>query len=211
MYDDDAVGAVRSPYWMVNTFELTAEVWDYVKFSSEFWGKKMESTGAQSPVYASEVPFRAMDWQVYFAENEWGLNAASAQCMQSFRVAINKNLADIQCFGSDDIQSLHNQQFTTEWDFEALYSSSTLRDYVADSSKKAVRFELINDDETAIVAGQVFPSMYVDLMKVWFKEWSKTDSANDIVKQTLWYTWQYDADTSAQIEILLLNTNATWY
>jgi hypothetical protein len=30
--------------------------------------------------------------------------------------------------------------------------------------------------------------MFVDLAKVGFKEWTKTDANNDIVKQTLGYT-----------------------
>jgi hypothetical protein len=49
------------------------------------------------------------------------------------------------------------------------------------------------------------------LAKVGFKEWTKTDANNDIVKQTLGYTWQYDNSTSMQIEVLLLNDNWIWY
>ena len=211
LYDDDPIGSKYAPYSMINTFELTAEVGDYVKFSAEFWGKKMQDAGTLSPVYATENPFLATDANVFFGDTEADLNTATAQCMQNFRVAINKNLTDIQCFGSDDIDTLHNQQFTTEGDFEALYSSETLRDWVIDSEKKATRFEVVVDSATPLVAGQVFPSMFVDLMKVGFKEWTKTDTNNDITKQTLGYSGQYDTNTSAQIEVLLLNDNATGY
>jgi hypothetical protein len=34
--------------------------------------------------------------------------------MQNFRIAINKNLTDVQCFGSTDIEALYNQQFGVE-------------------------------------------------------------------------------------------------
>ena len=211
LYDDDPVAAVKSTYSMINTFELSAEVGDYVKFTAEFRGQKMEAGGSLSPAYSDENPFLASMANVYFATNEAALNAATASCMQNFKLNINKNLTDIQCFGSQDIDSLHNQQFTTEWDFEALYTDEVLRDYVIDSDKKACRFEIINDEATALVALQIFPSILCDFSKVWFKEWTKTDSNNDIVKQTLWYSGQYDNATSMQVEILLINDNNTWY
>jgi hypothetical protein len=114
LYDDDPVAAAKAVYSMINTFEISTEVGDYAKFTAEFRGKQMESTSGLSPSYSDENPFLAKDAFVYFAANEAGLNAATAQCMQNFRLAINKNLTDIQCFGSQDIDSLHNQQFTTE-------------------------------------------------------------------------------------------------
>ena len=53
------------------------------------------------------------------------LDEAEEVCMQNFRIAISKNLADIQCFGSTDIDAMYNQQFGVEGDFEALYNSTT--------------------------------------------------------------------------------------
>jgi hypothetical protein len=64
----------------------------------------------------------------------------------------------------------------------------TLRDYVINSDKKACRFELINTSATALVTSQIFPSLIFDLAKVGFKEWTKTDTGNDIVKQTMGYS-----------------------
>jgi hypothetical protein len=34
--------------------------------------------------------------------------------MQNFRIAINKNLTDVQCFGDTDIADIYNQQFGIE-------------------------------------------------------------------------------------------------
>lgn len=150
LYDDDPVAGAKAPYCMVNSFELTCEVADYVKFSAEFMGKQMQTATAQNPAYADEAPFLASMAGVCFAANETGLNNASTQCMQNFRLTINKNLTDIQCFGSTDIDSLHNQQFTVDGDFEALYTSTTLRDYVINSEKKALRFFVENQNADAL-------------------------------------------------------------
>ena len=95
-------------------------------------------------------------------------------------------------------------------DFEALYTSTTLRDYVINSDKKALRFFAENTNADAL-ATWIYPAIYIDCMKVGLNEWTKTDSNNDIVKQTMWFTAQYDNATNATIEVLLLNSNSTGY
>jgi hypothetical protein len=133
------------------------------------------------------------------------LNDATEICMQNFRVAINKNLTDIQCFGSTDINALYNQQFGVEWDFEALYDSTTLRDMALNSSKKALRFY------AEFWTGDDFSAIFVDLMKVWLNEWTKTDNNNELTKQTMWFVGQYNNSDWATIEVVLINGNTTWY
>ena len=51
---------------------------------------------------------------VRFASNEAGLDSASEQCVQSFRIAVQKNLAEVQCFGETDVSDIYNQQFGIE-------------------------------------------------------------------------------------------------
>ena len=210
LYDDDPIAWSYAPYCMVNTFEISCEVSDYMKFNVAFMWKQMQSASAQTPAYSSEAPFTASMAWVRFANDESGLNSASEQCVQNFRLAINKNLTDIQCFGSTDVTDIYNQQFGIEWDFEAIYESTTLRDYVLNSQKKAVRFYAVNNNAQAL-ATWIYPSIYIDLMKVSFTEWTKTDSNDEIIKQTMWYTGQYSNDDATSIEILLLNSNSVWY
>lgn len=211
LYDDDPVAWSYAPYCMINNFELSCEVADYVKFSAEFMWKQMQAiNGTVTPAYATENEFTASMAWVKFASDEASLNSASEQCMQNFRIAINKNLTDVQCFGDTDIADIYNQQFGIEWDFEAVYESTTLRDYVLNSEKKAVRFYAINTNASAL-ATWIYPAIYVDLMKVWFSEWTKTDSNDEIIKQTMWFTGQYSNDDGTSIEVLLLNSDSTWY
>jgi len=210
IYDDDPIAGSYSPYCMISSFEISCNVAEYMKFSAEFTGKQMQTASAQTPAYASENPFTAsMSW-VRFASDESGLNSASEQCVQSFRIAVQKNLAEVQCFGQTDVTDIYNQQFGIEWDFEAVYESTTLRDYVLNSQKKAVRFYAVNTNATALATG-IYPSIYVDLMKAGFSSWSKTDSNDELIKQNMWFTGQYSTDAWTSIEILLLNGNSTWY
>ena len=210
IYDDDPVAWSYAPYCMINNFELSCNVGEYMKFSAEFMWKQIQTASAQTPAYLSEKWFTAsMSW-VRFASDESGLNSASEQCVQNFRISIAKNLAEVQCFGDTDIADIYNQQFGIEWDFEAIYESTTLRDYVLNSQKKAVRFYAVNKSAPALATG-IYPSIYVDLMKAGFNSWTKSDGNDEIVKQTMWFTGQYSTNDSTSIEILLLNSNSTWY
>jgi hypothetical protein len=46
-------------------------------------------------------------------------------------------------------------------------------------------------------------------MKVGLNEWTKTDSLNEVIKQTMGFSGQYDNATGATLEILLINGNST--
>lgn len=207
LYDIDPVASSYAPFCMLNSFEISCAVADYMKFSAEFQWKQMQaiSSDIPTPAYADEPAFTSSMAWVRFADSEAWLNDATEICMQNFRVAINKNLTDIQCFGSTDINALYNQQFGVEWDFEALYDSTTLRDMALNSSKKALRFY------AEFWTGDDFSAIFVDLMKVWLNEWTKTDNNNELTKQTMWFVGQYNNSDWATIEVVLINGNTTWY
>jgi hypothetical protein len=92
IYDDDPIAGSYAPYCMINNFEISCNVAEYMKFSADFIGKQMQTASAQTPAYASENPFTASMAGVRFASNEAGLDSASEQCVQSFRIAVSKNL-----------------------------------------------------------------------------------------------------------------------
>ena len=73
-----------------------------------------------------------------------------------------------------------------------------------------MRFYAVNGNATAL-ATWIYPSIYIDLMKVGMNEWSKSDGNDEIIKQTMGYTGQYNNDDGCSIEILLLNNNSTGY
>lgn len=206
LYGDDPVACAKAPYSVVTNLEINCEVADYVKFTCGFQGKKMEDVtpGTYTPAYADEIPFTASMAWVRVANDESGLNSATEVCMQSFRLAINKNIADMQCFWDTDVSAFYNQQLGIEGDFEAMYSDTDLRDYVINSAKKAIRFYVANTENglSAIV---------VDIMKAWLNSWTESDSNEELIRQTVWYTALYDNNAWTSIEILLINQNSVGY
>ncbi len=207
LYGDDPVASSYATYCVINSLEISCEVADFVKFKAEFQWKQMqaiESWSEPTPAYSDEPAFTAAMAWVRFANNEAWLNAATEICMQNFRIAINNNVTDMQCFWDTDVSAFYKQQFGIEWDFEAVYNDTDLRDYVINSSKKALRFYAENNSNG-------YSAMFIDVMKCGLNEWTPTDNNNEITKQTMWFTGQFDNATWTSIEILLFNSNSTGY
>ncbi len=216
LYGSDPVASERAAYCMIDSFEVEFQVGDFAHFTSKFLGKKLESTGAQTPVYTQDNAFLAKYASVKFADTEALLNAASASVVQRFKLGINKNLVDVQAFGDTDIASIHNQQFTINGDLEALYNATTFRDYVANSTKKACRIQAMNTGATPLfvatpTSDNVYPSIIIDMARLSFEEWSRSNENNGLVNQTMGFSGEFDVTTAMTLEVLLLNSNASAY
>ena len=181
-----------------------------MSFDVSYLGKKLATPATLTPAYTSANPFLAKHAHAYFATNEPLLNAATETVLQNFKLNINKNLVEIQGFGSTDIDSIYNQQFTLDGDMEALFDSVTLRNYVVNSDKKAMRIKIVNTDATALITG-IYPSIYIDLTKVGFIDRKKSEDLNGIVNQTMGFKAQYDSTTATAMEALLLNSTSATY
>lgn len=204
LYSSNPNGDYQCGYGMITNLNLTAEIGNYVKFEAGFMAKQKTSTTSQTPVYVENNYFLAKDTKIYFADTEAQLNWSSSVCMQSATINIEKNLKDTQCLWSVDIDSINNQNFDISWSFNAFYTDNTLLDYILNSDKKAVRFEMINSGATAL-ATNVFPSIYVDAMRIWFTWNSFTDDLDTLVSQTLDYKGTYSTSDASMVEILLVN------
>lgn len=214
MYASDDVGDERAAYCMVDTFELSVAVGEFAKFNVNMKGKQLSSTSSQTPSYSADNPFLAKHAEVYFGDAESDLNGASASSVQSFKLTINKNLTDVMEFGDTDISTLHNQQFTINGDLEAIYNATTFRDYVANSTKKACRLEFINNAVTALYsdgAQSIYPSLIIDMARLSFEEWSKSEDNNNLVTQSMGFSGEYKAADTMTLEILLINDNSSGY
>lgn len=204
----DSVKSVSSAYNMVSEFTISAVVGEYVNFTANFMGKKMVTESEPTVTYScSENPFRARDVKVYFSDTEWSRGTAIP--VTSLNLTITKNLYDHQTLGSLDIDSIYNQQFSVSWDMELLYEADTYLNFVRAGTKKYTKIEIINTDVTLTPSGN--PTMTFILWKTAFETRDQTDDNNEIVKQTLWFTWAYNCSDSYSIKASIINSVATDY
>lgn len=211
IYGKDDVGTERAAYGMLDSLEAEAVIGDFVKFKSKWMAKKAASTSA-TPAYTDEYPFLAKHANMYLETAFASLEGATALAgVNRLRLSFGKNLTDIQSFGSTDITSFHNQQFTVGGDMEAVYNSTTLRDLVLDGTKKALRLDLINTDATILDATGLYPALIFDFPRVSLHEFNRTTNNNEIVKQTLRIDVEYDITLAATAEALLINGQTSAY
>lgn len=209
LYGDDPVQDYRAAYCMLDTLDIEVEVGNFAKVMAKFTGKK-DSTTTSSPSFSTdENRFMAAHANVYFAADLDSLDGASATKMERVKVTIEKNLEDYQALGSDDADSIHNKQFYVSGDLTALFNSTTLRDYVTASTKKAMRIEVINTDAT--IGSAENPDLRIDIAQVSFEEWTRSDDNDGLVKQTMGFSAEFDIAEGESVAAVLLNTRSTVY
>lgn len=208
LYGVDPVGTYRAGYGMLDTLDIECTVGDFLKVNSTWIAKKEASTSA-TPSFVTENDFLAKHALLYFADTLEGLDAASPVSCERIKISVQKNLETYQSFGDTDVASIHNKQFSVMGDLTAILNSTTLKDYVVNSTKKALRIEFINDDVTIGSAGN--PKLRIDLPTVGFESWER-DSDNDaLARQTLGFMAEFNVDANETMHILLQNTKTTVY
>lgn len=204
----DSVGSFYSAYSMLDELNLTAQVWDYVRFSASLMGKKRVSESTPTVTLGTENPFRARDVKVYFADNEAWLAGASETKIERLNITISKNVESYQVLGSGDVDSLFNKQFIVTWDFDALFENTTLLGYVQNDTTKWMKIVIENGDVDLWWA--VNPSITLIFTKVGFETRDQGDANNDIIRQTIWFTALYDNDEWYSAKCTLVNGTASY-
>lgn len=205
---DDPVSPIRSEYAMMDNLELEVAANSYLTFAATLKGKKLETT-APSPSFVADNPFLGKFCTVKFADTTAGLTAASASELSRIKIAIKKNVTDYQAMGSDDVSSLHNQQFNVSGDLDALFNATTYRDYMLASTKKACRIRLVNTDVTIGSAGN--PELMIDLARQSFRDWGSSSENNSLRTQTLGFDGEFSVSDAFTTIILLTNTKSAAY
>ena len=200
LQQEDGVQIIRSTYNMVETLDIEAVAWEFVKATIGFKGKKVASTSTASPSYSIGNEFTGAMCSVKFADTYSWLSSASAVELSSVKLSIEKNLIDYQAIGDTDVNSIFNQQFTLKWDLEALFTSTTYRDYVINSSKKYMRITL--EDTNTTIWTTSHPKIVIDLYQVSFEDWGVNDDNNWVITQTMGFVPEYSTTEGKAIQVV---------
>ncbi|MGE0536638.1 MAG: phage tail tube protein [Pirellulales bacterium] len=208
IYGSDPISDDRATFCLLDTLDVECVVGNFAKFTAKFMGKKLASTSAQTPSFTSQNGFLAKFASCKLASAFIGLDAASALEVESYKLSIKKNLGMYQSLGSTDLTSIHNQQFgEITGEIVLLYRATTQRDLVLNSTKQAMRLTMANTDVT--IGSGTNPTVQFDLPKVQFMEFSRSTENDNLVRQTLKFTAEYDTTTALTIQALLANTQVT--
>ena len=194
------------PLAMVNSFELSAEVNDFVKASVDFRSKK-GANASLTPSYSTDYALLWKNVQVYFADDLSGLDSATAIKATNLSLTINKNLEDVDVLWSIEPDDFCNAQFGVEWNVELLRDDETYKSIYMNWTKKAMRIEIIDSNTTL---STWHPTMSFDIASVIMTEFAKTQDNDALVRQWLTFKALYSMSDSKMITAKLINSQSAY-
>lgn len=206
--NSNPVGGERSTYNVLDTFELEAKAADYVRVKTKWKGRKIETGISLTPAFTDENLFTGVGVVVKFASNLAWLTGATAVSLKSARLSIEKNVTDVVTLGSDDVDTLHNQQFSVTGEFEAIFRDLTFLDAVRNSTKQAMSITIAGKD---LIGATKKAELKFTMPRVSLEDWKRSDDANGIVTQTFGFVAEFSAADAYTISSALQNTRATTY
>jgi len=191
---DDDNGDLLFKGCMVDTFELSVNQDDFVKFTAGLKSYvSRDSSFDSSTLDALDYKFVGRDLEFKVAANTAGLGAATAICLKDLTLTINKNVDYDICLGTLEPDDILNKQITVQGSLTLNYEDRTWRDYMLDGDYKAIGIKLTNSRQTM---GSENPEFYIEFPRVDFSEWEAQRGNDEIVTQTINFNMLLDIDNS---------------
>ncbi len=175
---DEANGDKQYPLCVVDKISIGFETGKILDMSVDLLAKK-GATAALTPAAVSENLFRPQDFSFKIAADIASLEAAQAVVIRSANIDISSNNEADDVLGSTQPNDFLNKEFMVEGDFEFVYNSTTVEDYVLAGTQKALRFTIENADVT--IGATSHPKIVITLAKVVFTEKDRKRDLNGIV------------------------------
>ncbi len=191
---------------VVSSIEIAFEHAKILDFTSNFMSKKGE-TATLTPANTAVKRFLPKHCTVKIADDLAGLSGASALGVEVLNLSINQNVEPNYVLGSEDPDDFYNKQMTIEGDLQIIWDSETYRDYIVDGDDKALQVDLVHTD---VIGSASNPQVRIRLAKCNFVELTRDLGQNEIVKQTLSFKAHYSSSDSEMIDVLVVNTTASY-
>lgn len=215
---DDVIGWSNqtevATYMVMDSFEIEAAAGEYWKFNMSMTWRKITEDSEETPSFTWENKFSFDDVSVKIvqaANKAWAISAlvwATPIKLNRFRIAFGKNIMENQELWSADIADIFNQNFTIEWDFDAVYRDRSNYDLMDWGWKYYMEVVIKNTNVTIWTVNN--PTLRILLNKTSFQTWSKTWDINTIVNQTVWFVWEFNETDTEMVTCELTNTTATY-
>ena len=192
---------------MLESLELSATVGDFVKINADFKSKK-GADWTLTPSYSTDYALLGKNVKFKIADDLAWLAGASYVSVKSLTLTISKNLEEDTILWSTEPADFCNTMFGVEGNIELLREDETHRDLYDAWSKRAIRIEI--EDTTTALTTWVYPKLTIDLAKVIFTEYAKTQENDWLVKQGLDFKALYSMTDSKMITATLINSKASY-
>jgi len=207
---DAGEGDYLFPLVMLDSLTLNLEVGGLATFSATFMSRPGDKFTNQTESFTVENKFRATDLAFKLAAARADLAAATAIPIKSLSITFSKNLLRSMVLGTVEPDDLFNQQFGLEGVITLDSEDRTKRDYMINNTYRAMSIDLLNQSVT--IGATSNPRLQFTMPRVYFFDWSRDTSLNDISTQTVSFKALRDVANSENIIYNAVLTNeATSY
>lgn len=203
---DGSVDQLSLSNCMIGSLEISATTDDYVRFTASFQGKA-SATNADTPSYDTEYDFIGKDITVKFADSEAGLTTATAERVKDMTITFNTGLISDHCFGSYNPDDIYNGQMNIGGELTLNFDSQTFKDLYLADTYKYMQIKITGD---ANIGGGNYPDLQITLNRVQINDWSKDDTRDEIVPQTVGFKAYYNETDSEQVAVVLQNLTSEY-
>lgn len=204
LFRSDPVDDRVWPLAMFDNWELTLELGGYVRFSADVIAKSGAAQAA-TVAYSDETEFVVPKHATVKQANDLaGLSGASAiATVQSLTLAMNRNNERDHQFGQNDPYDItpRGREITAE--LVLRYDATTQEDLYLADTKQALEIAIADTDTTIGTAAN--PALTLTAPKVTYNDFSREDSLDDKVTQTISFTLLHDLTAGYSLQGLLTN------
>ena len=191
---------------MLSRFEINMTLEGLVQFTAGLLAKSPVTT-TQTPSYTTENKFTKKGVKIYIATDLAGLSSATALETKALTLTSDLGTERDSAHGTVQPVDILNKMISIEGSMSLNYENNTLRDYMVNGDKKAVRID-IEDLDTTLTANT--PRLRIELPKVDFSEWEGNYALEDIVSQTIKFKANYDTTNGIISTCSLRNGKASY-
>ena len=203
---DGANSKERFSNAMLSSMSISAVVDDYIKFTAS-WMAKDATTSTDTPSYSTEYDFIGKDLVLKIADTEVGLSGATATKVKEVTINYDTGLISDHILGAYAPDDIYNAMMSVEVELTLNYEDDTFKDlYLADTYKYA-QVVIVG---AADIGGGNNPEMILTLHRVRVIDWSRDDSAGDLVTQTVTLKAYYNETDTKQSEMVLQNLTSEY-
>lgn len=191
---------------MINTFELTVALDDYVRFSSNFVAS-VASANSATPDYDVEYDFVARDVTVKIADTEGGLSSGTVLKAKDFTLSWDQGVIRDHVVGSYNPDDNYNARLLIEGSIRLNFTNEQMKNLYLGNGAKYMQITIEGE---ADLGGGNKPKLDILLNKVQFMDWNREGDANDLVTEPLNFQAFYNGEDDQASKVTLQNLTVSY-
>ncbi len=167
---------------MISRLQITVRNGEVASFEADFFGGFPKNISVE-PVIPDEDQYDPKDISVKIEDDPRELESQKGKCVEEMTITIEKNLGQHYCLGSIDPDKSFNTQFIVTGSLTTIYEGEEYRNVWEHSEYKSIGLHF--EDKLKTIGAGSHPSLFIDIPRANYTEFTTDTPESDLVRQTL--------------------------